>query len=214
MARSTINMARPTKIKKSGSSSFKWTKELIIFLSVLAVAIILTIICLVPTTKEKFDKEFSAAATANSATALPEEHVFSYISYKDLLRKKSSSEPLFILYGSSADATTVSNMYDLNTKADLYEVSHIYILNCEFAMNTDQDDLDELAFVENREEELGVEDLFTYCQLWVFQNDSLVWNSQDLLDDEGVETKPTFSFAVYKCMSLYSPKALSINEEK
>lgn len=209
-------MARTTRSRKqhSGSVRFKWTKELIILLSVLAVAIILTIVCLVPTKKEKFYSEFTdAAAAVSDATAIPEDHVFSYISYSDLLKKKASateSEPLFVLYGSSADTTTITNLYELNSRADEYEVSHIYILNCKFAMETDQDDEVELKFVEDREEELGVKDLFTYCQLWVFENDELVWNSQDVIDDDGLEVEPTFSFAVFKCMSTYSPKALEL----
>ena len=210
-------MARSTRVKKTSSTKFKWTKELIIFLSVLCLAIILTIVCLIPTKKEKFYSEFSDAATAASATALPEDHVFSYISYKDLLKKKRNADeesPLFVLYGSANDSTTISNISNLNTKADDYGVEHIYILKCDFAMKTDTDDKDELKFVEDREEELGVEDLFTYCQLWVFENDKLVFNSYDVLEDDGVETAPDFAFAVYKCFSQYSPKALELKSTK
>lgn len=70
---------------------FKWTKELIIFLSILAVAIILTIVCLIPTSKEKFMTEWSDAITAASGTALDDDHVFEYISLSKFETKKSEA---------------------------------------------------------------------------------------------------------------------------
>ena len=73
-------MARTTK-KNRSYVSFKWTKELIIFLSALAVAIILTIICLIPTSKERFMSEWSTAISNASGTALNEDHIFKYISF-------------------------------------------------------------------------------------------------------------------------------------
>lgn len=104
---------------------FKWTKELIIFLSILAVAIILTIVCLIPTSKEKFMTEWSDAITAASGTALDDDHVFEYISLSKFETKKSEAtkdEPLIILYGSSTDSTTVSNISSINKKHKIMEL--------------------------------------------------------------------------------------------
>ena len=122
---------------------FKWTKELIIFLSILAVAIILTIVCLIPTSKEKFMTEWSDAITAASGTALDDDHVFEYISLSKFETKKSEAtkdEPLIILYGSSTDSTTVSNISSINKKAQDYGIDKIYILKSDFVMNADETD--------------------------------------------------------------------------
>ncbi len=229
MARSTRSYKNKTKI------SFKWTKELIIFLSVLSIAIILTIICLIPTTKEKFYSEFTNAAAANSATAIPEDHVFSYISYKELLKKKEAAtkeDPLFILYGSSLDSTTVSNLYNLDAKAKEYGVTHIYIFNSQFAMETDQDDENDMAVIKTRAQEItGNEDtdldLFTYNQLWVFNGEKgiesstklstdIVFNSSDYMANVGGDNDndPTFANAIQKCFSEYSPKGMAAQNNK
>lgn len=59
-------------------------------LSILAVAIILTIVCLIPTSKEKFMTEWSDAITAASGTALDDDHVLSILAYLNLKQKERS----------------------------------------------------------------------------------------------------------------------------
>lgn len=224
-------MARSTRsYKKSSVTRFKWTKELIIFLSVLCLAIVLTIVCLIPTTKERFYSEFTNAAASASATPIPEDHVFSYISYGDFIDKKKSAtqdKPFIVLYGSSKDTTTLTNLNMLNTKAEEFGVEHIYILNCEFAMNADKEDEEDKSFIEKRTLEIAGTtdidktnlDLYTYNQLWVFNGEKseateqydasdIVFNSKIVMKNTGSDSQLTFEFAVLKCFSLYSPKAL------
>lgn len=192
---------------------FKWTKELIIFLSVLVVAIALTIICLIPTSKERFMNEWTEAIEAASGTAFDDEHVFEYISYNELekARKNCTEEdPLFVLYGSCLDSTTVSNITEVNEMATEYEVDKIYILKCDFVMEADEDDAKDKAKLEKYRDALGLEkidNLYTYCQLFVYTNSSEYdFNSQDIIDDSD-NTDASFSKALKKCMSTYSPKA-------
>ena len=189
---------------------FKWTKELIIFLSILAVAIILTIVCLIPTSKEKFMTEWSNAITAASGTALDEDHVFEYISLSKFEAKKSEAtkdEPLIILYGSSTDSTTVSN---------ISSIDKIYILKSDFVMNADETDSKDKAMLDEYKEALlgkdkasssiNYDDIKTYCQLFVYTGaDEYDFNSQALIDDKN-NLNADFAKAMTKCFSKYTAK--------
>lgn len=197
---------------------FKWTKELIIFLSVLAVAIILTIICLIPTSEEKFMTEWSNAITAASGTALEEDHVFKYISLSNLEKEKekaTAESPLIILYGSPDDSTTASNISSINTKAKQYEVEKIYIFNCDFVLKADDTDSKDKAKLEDYKEALGfeeVEDLNTYCQLLVYTGNSQPeFSSKEIIEDKN-NADADFAKAMTKCFSTYSPKALALKK--
>lgn len=198
---------------------FKWTKELIIFLSILAVAIILTIVCLIPTSKEKFMTEWSDAITAVSGTALDDDHVFEYISLSKFETKKSEAtkdEPLIILYGSSTDSTTVSNISSINKKAQDYGIDKIYILKSDFVMNADETDSKDKAKLDEYKEALlgkdkasssiDYDDIKTYCQLFVYTGaDEYDFNSQALIDDKN-NLNADFAKAMTKCFSKYTPK--------
>lgn len=205
-------MARSNS-KSRSYVQFKWTKELIIFLSILLVAIILTIICLIPTSKERFMNEWTEAIEAAEGTAFDEDHVFEYITYNELEKARkncSEDEPLFVLYGSCLDSTTVSNITEVNDMATDYEVEKIYIFKCDFVMEADKDDAKDKAKLEKYRDALCLEkidNLYTYCQLFVFTNsDAYSFNSQDIIDDSD-NTDASFSKALKNCMSLFSPKA-------
>lgn len=203
-------MARSSSRKRKNYVKFKWTKELIIFLSVLFIAILLTIACVVPTSKEKFMDSWNEATTASSATALDEDNVYKQIKYKDLLKKKNSSEPLFVLYGSTKDNQTALSIQSINQKAKDFDIDRIYILNADFALDADQNSSSDKQMLKERKESLGVEKLDAYCQLWVYQDGKLVFNTQDVIDDKD-NTDATFSKALSKCFSTYSPKSKSLN---
>ena len=199
-------MARTNK-KSRSYVSFKWTKELIIFLSVLAVAIILTIICLIPTSKEKFMTEWS-----NAGATLNEDHIYKYIDLDDFIdAKKDASEdkPLIILYGSSTDSTTVSNISTIDTTAQNYDIERIYILKSDFVMNADDTDKDDKAKLEEYREALGYEkldDIKSYCQLLVYTGgDSFAFSSKEAVDNTD-NVNADFSKAMRTCFSKYSPK--------
>lgn len=198
---------------------FKWTKELIIFLTILVVAIVLTIVCLIPTSKEKFMTEWSNAIKAASATALDEDHVFEYISLSKLEDKKKEAtkdEPLFILYGSSADSTTVSNISSINTKAQDYGIEKIYILRSDFVMSADETDAKDKAKLNEYKEALlgndnasstvNYDDIKSYCQLFVYTgSDEYDFSSKVLIDDKN-NLNADFTKALTKCFSKYTKK--------
>lgn len=213
-------MARTTK-KNRSYVSFKWTKELIIFLSALAVAIILTIICLIPTSKERFMSEWSTAISNASGTALNEDHIFKYISLNDFIDAKSEAsedKPLIILYGSSTDSTTVSNISAIDTTAQNYDVERIYILKSDFVMTADEEDQDDKAKLEKYRDAIGYEktdDIKTYCQLLVYTGeDSFAFSSKEAIDNAD-NVDGDFTKAMHYCFSKYSPKgkdAISIGK--
>lgn len=196
---------------------FKWTKELIIFLSVLVVAIVLTIVCLIPTSKEKFMTEWSNAITAASGTSLDEDHVFEYISlskFEDKKKEATSENPLIILYGSSTDSTTASNISSINTKAQDYKIDKIYILKSDFVMNADESDAkDKAKLDEYKEAILGKDEadktidyseIKSYCQLYVYTGaDGYDFSSKSVVDDKD-NLNADFAKAMTMCFSKYS----------
>lgn len=204
-------MARSTAKRRTGSEKFVWTKELIIFLSVLLVAIAVTIFCLVPSKTERFNKEWQDAATAQSVTAIPNDNVFEYIDYDDLLDliEDTKDEPLFVFYASPADANSVTNIITISDYSETYEVEKVYILNCNFHMQHDDEDIDDLKMIEDRTEKLQVETLEVYSQFWVYENGKLVFNS----DDDAYENV-TFEWIVNKCYGEFTEIGKGATEVK
>lgn len=195
--------AQRSRKRRTGSESFKWTKELIIFLAGIAVVIGLTIWALVPTKSERFLKEWQEAATLNEVTPIPNEHVFEYIDYNDLvdLIEENGETPIYVFYAHYEDVQSLSRISKLNTKAQDFEVEKIYILSAEMYYDLEQDEKVEsnktFNEIQKREENLDV-DMETFGQLWVFANGKIEFDSTDYTEqaDEFVYTMCFGKYAV------------------
>lgn len=178
-------MARSNKRRKV-KTKFRWTKELIILIVFIALIGLGTGLLSIESKSTKLYKEITTAQTSEQ-TALSEDNVFEWISYKDLKKKINSSNYTYVYYGSLNVADFLANIEAVNQGAQDYEVKKVYLYSSTWAEEldlTDEDTLDEnKEALSNREAALGGVDLRTYPQLLVFKDGKAVFKSADLTGD-------------------------------
>lgn len=181
------------KSNKRKGTKFKWTKELVILLSALAVFIVAAVILNLPTSAErrvnKYNEAITAYNTTNSTqyTTLAKDNVYKDISHDDLASKKNQDAYTYVLYGSFSDGTFLDELYKINAAAKNYKIELIYV--CDSAWYTDQEDKDTVEFralVTEKEAALNDKvnkdqkdfDVSLGTTLLVFKSNELVFNSQ------------------------------------
>ncbi len=173
--------------KRRNKATFKWTKELIILLSVIIVMIGVTIVLGIPSKADKLYEKYTSAQTS-SQTALTEDNVFEEISFKKLAKRIKNDEYTYVYYGSITVTEFLDNIEAVNQAAQLYEIDKVYILESTWVQELDLEDEDDgkenQAKLDAREEQLDGVDMSIYPSLWIFKNGKVVFNSDDILNDD------------------------------
>lgn len=184
--------------RKKNVIKFKWTKELIITLSVLVVLIISAVVLALPTPSEKIYNEYASV----SAT-LSSDHVFVKTSYKGLLSKIEKEDDLiFVYYGSTTCTNCVSNIEVFNSTAKSFEVKKVYYLESTFVDKLDEDKDEDMAKRDAWEVELGGVTLTDTPSLWVYQGGKLIFNSSDNKDEDTDELMSSWNLIAAQAFSL------------
>lgn len=212
-------MAKRRTHKKKDVFRFKITKELVIFLSCLVVLIAAAIVLSIPRDNENIYDDYSAAATSlstsdntvNSLTS--KEHVFKTISYKDLVKKIDKEDGLFYVYYSSTTVSdAVSIIATVNTIAESYDVSTVYLLDNSFYTDLDLTDGDDNTTLDTYEAALGLGastvntvDLSVTPSLFAYEGHKLVFNSnsKDFVTDDN---QPKYTWNVVLNQAFYLNK--------
>lgn len=202
-----VRKGRKTKFK------FIWTKELGFLIGGFLVLIGIVVALTIPTNSEQIYNDYKTAAEANTTdtatvTALAKEHVFYSVSLNNLASKISNAsdtdEYIYVFYGTDKDSVSVSNINAFNSSIIQYndaielsssttskKIERVYYLNADFVYDEeDKEDNEFEAKIAEKESKLprstiGVKevDFFNYPSLWVFHKGSLVFNSDDYLND-------------------------------
>lgn len=196
---------------KNDRTKFKWTKELIFLLCGLGAAIIIMIICLIPTSKTSFYNKY-----VTDSNALNKDNVFEEISYENLKKKIENKEMVYVFYSTDLDATCKTNIgildyytnkHQKTTENTHYDVDKVYVLDAKFAYELNEDDSNQLAkfnekedyFNSKRADKIKELDLKTYSQLWVFDAGEMVFSSETVIGDN--QASATFRTCVIKAFS-------------
>ncbi len=192
-------MASKSKRKKV---KFKWTKELIILIAALVVLLTVTIILAIPSQDKKNLTKWNDAITAynteNStsySTLGTEVHLKEVGGSDESHFKKARALAdtdgyTYFFYGSLANATFLEQLSNINKIAIDYEIENVYLLYATFYEEAQADEeTDTVSFkqkCDSYEEILNSGkdgdatdiDLTIYPSLFVYKNNSLIFNTQ------------------------------------
>jgi hypothetical protein len=180
---------RSNKHRKA-KTSFKITKPFILLISFIVVVIIATGLLSIESKEDKLYKKITNAQSALenfSGTTLEEDNVFTEITYKKLTSKIKSSDYTFVYYGTLTNEDYLTYIQTVNARAQVYDVSRVYLLDSTWASSIDTDDEDFGEENENTltevEKALDNVDMTIAPSLWVFKDSKVVFNSNDYLND-------------------------------
>ncbi len=182
---------------------FKWTKELIILLAGLAILLTVTIILAIPSQDKKNLTKWNDAITAyNSENSTS----YSTLGSTDIHLKEvgGSDEAQFkkarsisdtegytyFFYGTLTNATYLEQLSKINTLATTYELGSVYLLYATFYEDAKADSTtDTVSFKQTcdtyedilnkgKSADATEIDLTSYPALFVYKNNSLIFNTQ------------------------------------
>ena len=202
---------------------FKWTKELIILLVALATLLTVTIILAIPSQDKKNLSKWNDAITAYntenstsySTLASTDNHLKevggSDESHFKKARDLADTEGYtYFFYGSLTNATFLEQLSKINTVADNYEIENVYVLYATFYEEAQADnETDTVSFKQKcdayedilnsgKNGDATEIDLTVYPALFVYKNNSLIFNTQVGKDSEeyswSIYIRKAFSF--------------------
>ena len=181
---------------------FKWTKELIILLAALAILLTVTIILAIPSQDKKNLTKWNDAITAyNTENSTSYSTLGTDVHLKEV---SGSDESLFnkarsiadnegytyFFYGSLSNATYLEYLSKINSLADEYEIENVYLMYATFYEEAEADsETDTISFkqtCDKYEDILNTGksgdateiDLTVFPALFVYKNNSLIFNTQ------------------------------------
>lgn len=181
---------------------FKWTKELIILISSLVVLLVVTIILGIPSADKKNLNKWNEAIqnynseNSTSYSTLTSENVLKEVSgtdeshFKNARNKADKEGYTYFFYGSLTNATFLEQLYNVNKLAKDYEIEEVYIMYADFYEEAKNNE--EIETASFRTTCKGYEDILNtgkngdakeidltiYPALFVYKDNSLIWNSQ------------------------------------
>ncbi len=181
---------------------FKWTKELIILIAALAILLTVTIILAIPSQdKKNLTKWNEAITTYNTdnntsySTLGTEVHLKEVSGSDEKLFKKvrdiaDTDGYTYFFYGTLSDATYLEQLSKINSMAIEYEIESVYLVYATFYEDAKADEkLDTVSFRQTcdsyesilntgKDGDATEIDLTVYPALFVYKNNSLIFNTQ------------------------------------
>ncbi len=165
--------------KRNQKVKFKFRWELGAMLAVVALMITLSIVLRLPSTAQKLVTEFNG-----SSVGLTSDHVYKEVNLSELKNKIKNEEVVYVYFASPNDATSSSEIANINTAATKWKVETVYYLNSDFAFEEDrEEDEDFDKEISEIEAELGVSLEYT-LGVWVFENGVNTYDSYDFYDED------------------------------
>lgn len=190
--------------KKKQKAKFKLRVELIAIILVVAVMIGLSFGLRLPNASTKLSNAYSEAGGS-----LDSSHIYVEKNYDKLVSHIESAEGLvYVFFGSPEDASCVTEISTVNSRASYWDVEEVIYFDASFALVEHEEGSDETleleAEIKAMEEKLGVS-LDFKPGLFVFENSEVVFDSNDFLNDD--EDAPAMTLT----WSQISDRAFCIN---
>lgn len=195
--------------------TFKWTKELIILIAAIVVLLTVTIILAIPSQDKKNLTKWNDAITAyNTENSTSYSTLGTDVHLKEVggsdeshftkARDLANNEGYtYFFYGSLSNATFLEQLSKVNSVAVEYEIENVYILYATFYENAEADEeVDTVSFKQTCDKYEDIlnsgkngdateVDLTYYPAIFVFKNNSLIFNTQVGKDSE------EYSWSIY-----------------
>ncbi len=183
--------------KKKQKTKFKLRFELIaIFLVVIAMVGISVVLRL-------DDQATKLANSYNAAGAsLGTDHIYEEVSFEELYEEIKADELTFVVFASPECTTSITEISTINSKATYWDIERVLLVDAtKYIIDEEADDYEEdkelTAEIKSIEEKLNANvstnvfgdavadvDLQYTPSIWVFENNELVFNSNNFLDSD------------------------------